>query len=294
MFARHNPPPADYRAYTTAHDLELRGEQLGEFLGAAGAQAFKEYAAGYDQGMGSWRAAADITAMNSVQSVKSATPSSILAETVAALLIDHSGSMRGQRAIIATALAEIVAEYWNRLGIAYELLGFTTSSWQGGNSRKAWERAGRPANPGRLCDLLHIIYRSADETNPGAPWAIRNVMRRELLKENIDGEAVVWAARRLRERPQRRKILLVVSDGAPVDDSTIAANDPEILVRHLKQTIAELEQSPDFCLGAIGIDYSVSHYYSTSTEIGGLEDLAARVVPFLEQLLKASAPPPTG
>src|SRR5262249_4401889 len=253
---------------------------------ASGAQAFNEYAAAYDQGMGSWRAAADIAAMNSVQSVRSSTSSSILAQTVAALLIDHSGSMRGQRAIIATALAEIVAEYWNRLGIAYELLGFTTCSWHGGNSRKAWERAGRPANPGRLCDLLHIIYRSADETNPGAPWTIRNIMRRELLKENVDGEALVWAARRLGENPQPRKMLLVVSDGAPVDDSTIAENDPEILVGHLKQTIAELERSSGFSLGAIGIDYSVSHYYSTSTEIGGPDDIAARVVPFLEQLLK--------
>jgi cobaltochelatase CobT len=146
--------------------------------------------------------------------------------------MDHSGSLRGQRAIIATALAQVVADFWSRLGIRYEILGFTTRSWKGGQSRQAWQAAGSPPDPGRLCDLLYIIYRSADSTNPGAPWTMHNLLRRDLLKENIDGEAIMWAARRLRDCRETRKLLVVVSDGVPADDSTLLANDPEFLVRH--------------------------------------------------------------
>ena len=133
--------------------------------------------------------------------------------------------------------------------------------WRGGKSRWSWRRAGRPASPGRLCDLLHIIYRSADETIAGPPWSIRNLLRREILKENIDGEAVLWAAHRLRGRSEKRKILVVVSDGAPVDDSTLAANDPLILDRHLREVIASIEHASDIRLGAVGL----TSMYPTST-----------------------------
>src|SRR5690606_23347088 len=114
---------------------------------------------------------------------------------------------------------------WSRLGIAFEILGFTTQSWHGGRSRRRWKWRGSPSNPGRLCDLLHIVYREADDHRPGAPWALRNLNRRELLKENVDGEAIEWATSRLLARPEKQKILIVISDGTPVDDSTLAAND---------------------------------------------------------------------
>jgi cobaltochelatase CobT len=288
-------PPSGYRAYTTDFDREIHGRDLRSWLGSAGEQAFYAYVEGYENRMGPRRGAAHIVARSSVQKLKATVSPSSMADTVAALLVDHSGSLRGERAMLATVLSEIVADYWKLLGIPYELLGFTTSSWKGGQSRAAWEHAGRPANPGRLCDLLHVVYRSADATNPDVPWSIRYLMRLELLKENVDGEALAWAARRLRERPEARKILLVVSDGTPVDDSTILANDPEILVRHLQQTIAEIQAAPDFRLAAIGIDHHVSEYYSDSIEIGAADDLAKHVIPFLEDLFKdpASSPMPS-
>ena len=157
--------------------------------------------------------------------------------------------MRNQPSIIATTLATIVAECWSLLGIRYEILGFTTRSWRGGRPRRHWIMAGRPAYPGRLCELLHIVYRSADDTCAGAPQSIRNMMREELLKENVDGEAVMWAAERLRKRPEMRKVLVVVSDGAPVDDATLAANGPGILHRHLKEVIAALRHAWISALG---------------------------------------------
>src|SRR5262249_58938681 len=123
-----------------------------------------------------------------------------LNDPVACLLLDHPGSLRGQPAILATAIAEIVADYWSRIGIRYEILGFTTSSWQGGLSRRKWIDSGRPPLPGRLCDLRHIVYRTADDQYAGAPRSIRNLMRVELTKENVDGEAVAWAAARSEER----------------------------------------------------------------------------------------------
>jgi cobaltochelatase CobT len=288
-FARHHvspqSPTSEYRAYTTDFDLEIHGRDLRRWLGPAGEQAFYAYAEGYENRMGPRRGAAHIAARNSMQKLKATFPPSIIAGTVAALLVDHSGSLRGERAMLATVLSEIVADYWEVLGIPYELLGFTTTSWKGGKSRAAWERAGRPANPGRLCDLLHVIYRSADAIYPGAPWAIRYLMRPELLKENVDGEALAWAARRLRGRPEKRKILIVLSDGAPVDDSTLLANDdPEILTRHLEKTIAEVETDSDFRLAAIGLDHYVARYYAEKIAISTANEPATRVIPFLEGL----------
>jgi cobaltochelatase CobT len=285
-------PTSEYRVYTTDFDREIEGRDLRQWLGSAGEQAFYAYIEGYENRMSSRRGAAHIAARNSIQKLKATGPPPIMADTVAALLVDHSGSMRGERAMLATVLSEIVADYWKLLGIPYELLGFTTSSWKGGKSREAWERAGRPANPGRLCDLLHIVYRSADAIYPDLPWGIRYLMRRELLKENVDGEALAWAARRLRGRSEARKMLIVISDGVPVDDSTLLANDPEILDRHLKQTIAELQAASDFRLAAIGIDYRVSDYYADSIAISAADDLAKRVIPFLEDLFKDQPPSP--
>ncbi|HEV3175522.1 MAG TPA: hypothetical protein VGZ72_06010 [Stellaceae bacterium] len=297
-FARHRvspqyasplSPTSEYRAYTTDFDREIHGRDLRSWLGSSGEQAFYAYVEGYENRMGPRRGAAHIVARSSVQKLKATVPASSMADTVAALLVDHSGSLRGERAMLATVLSEIVADYWKLLGIPFELLGFTTSSWKGGMSRAAWERAGRPANPGRLCDLLHVIYRSADATYPDVPWGIRYLMRPELLKENVDGEALAWAARRLRERPEERKILIVLSDGAPVDDSTLLANeDPAILARHLKKTIAEIETAADFRLAAIGLDYLVNQHYSDSIAVSAADNLATRIIPFLERLLEDS------
>jgi cobaltochelatase CobT len=281
-------PPGEYRAYTTQYDLEVRADDLPKQIGSAGYQAFRQYAEEFDRSMAGWRAAADIAALATVDRVKAAAGAD-LDDTVATLLIDHSGSMRGQRAMIATALAEITAEFWGRLGISFEILGFTTRSWKGGFSRKQWWWHGRPANPGRLCDLLHIVYRSADESKPGAPWSIRYLMWRQLLKENVDGEAIEWAARRLLSLPGKRRILVVVSDGAPVDDSTLSANEPAILHRHIKKVIATVRDTTDIRLASVGLDYDVGEYYPypESIMISSTGDFATRLLPFLAALFEA-------
>jgi len=280
-------PPADrYGVFTTRFDLEVRGEGLSEVIGRQESSAFGDYVSHLERAIAQWRATAAAAATEFVDRVKAGSGGPEPGNTIACLLIDHSGSMRNQPSIIATTLATIVAECWSRLGISYEILGFTTRSWHGGRPRRHWIMAGQPANPGRLCELLHIVYRSADDTCAGAPESIRNMMREELLKENVDGEAVMWAAERLRRRPEKRKVLVVVSDGAPVDDATLAANNGDILHRHLKEVIAAIRQASDIRLGAIGLGHDVSLYYSEGIVISSTDELAGRVLPFLAGLFE--------
>ncbi len=194
-------------------------------------------------------------------------------DTVVTLLLDNSGSMRGRPIMVAALCADILARTLERCGVKVEILGFTTKAWKGGQAREDWVKAGKPANPGRLNDLRHIIYKSAD-----APWrrARRNLglmMREGLLKENIDGEAVLWAHDRLLGRPEQRKILMVISDGAPVDDSTLSVNVGNYLERHLRQVIAEIETKSPVELIAIGIGHDVTRYYKRAVTIVDAEQL---------------------
>src|SRR5262245_19144379 len=279
-------PPGGYRVFTTCFDLEVRAERLSELIGRAESAAFRDSASHFERAIAQWRAVAEPAETEFVDRVNAATREHELGNTVACLLIDHSGSMRHQPSIVAATLATVVAECWRRLRIRYEILGFTTRSWRGGRPRRHWIMAGRPAYPGRLCELLHIVYRSADDTCAGPPQSIRNVMREELLKENVDGEAVMWAAERLRRRPEERKVLLVVSDGAPVDDATLAANNGDILHRHLKEVIAAIGQASDIRLAAIGLGHDVSMYYSEGIVITSTDELTGHVLPFLAGLFE--------
>jgi cobaltochelatase CobT len=285
------PPPASqhgYRAFTTKFDLEVHANQLSNLIGYE--EQFQAYVREFDLALGRWRAAADIAAVDSLGPLKASVGARSLRDTVATLLIDHSGSMRGQRAVVATALAEIVAQYWSRLGMTFEILGFTTRTWRGGGSRKLWRRTLSPENPGRLCDLLHIVYRTADDTTPGAPWAIRNLLRWQLLKENVDGEALEWAARRLRGRPETRKILVVLSDGAPVDDATLLENGNSYLSDHLKQVVASIRAAADIRLAAIGLDYDVSEFYSQSIVLSSTAEVPTKLIPFLDGVIADPLP----
>ena len=284
--AAPSSPPGRYRVFTTWFDLEVRAERLSELIGRAESVAFRDSISHFERAIAQWHAIAEPAETEFVNCVKAATREPELGNTVACLLIDHSGSMRGQPSIVATTLANVVADCWSRLGIRYEILGFTTRSWHGGRPRRHWIMAGRPAYPGRLCELLHIVYRSADDTCAGAPQSIRNMMREELLKENVDGEAVMWAAERLRRRPEKRKVLLVVSDGAPVDDATLAANNGDILHRHLKEVIAAIRHTSDIRLGTIGLGHDVSMYYSEGIVITSTDELTGRVLPFLAGLIE--------
>jgi cobaltochelatase CobT len=280
-----SPLPAGYRVFTTNFDVEMRGERLLEVIGRRESSSFGDCVSQFERAMAQWRAVGERAAIEFVNRVKAGSGGPHLGNTIACLLIDHSGSMRGQPSILAASLACIVADCWHELGIGYEILGFTTRSWKGGRPRRLWMLTGQPVNPGRLCELLHIVYRSADDTCSGAPESIRSLMREALLKENVDGEAVMWAAERLRKRPERRKLLVVVSDGAPVDDATLAANGPDILDRHLKEVIAALRFASDIRLGAIGLGHDVSRYYTEGIVITSTDDVKDRVLPFLAGLL---------
>lgn len=216
-------------------------------------------------------------------------------DTVVTLLLDNSGSMRGRPITVAATCADILARTLERCGVKVEILGFTTKAWKGGQSREKWLAAGKPQNPGRLNDLRHIIYKAADQ-----PWrrARRNLglmMREGLLKENIDGEALIWAHNRLLARPEQRRILMVISDGAPVDDSTLSVNSGNFLERHLRQVIADIEGKSPVELIAIGIGHDVTRYYQRAVTIIDAEELGGAMTEKLAELFddKQDAKPQT-
>jgi cobaltochelatase CobT len=193
--------------------------------------------------------------------------------TIVTLLLDNSGSMRGRPITVAAMSAEILAQTLELCGIKVEILGFTTVEWKGGKSRKKWLEAQSPKNPGRLNDLRHIIYKSAD-----SPWRksrknLGVMLKEGILKENIDGEAILWAFHRLARRPEKRRILMVISDGAPVDDSTISTNNVSYLDNHLRSVINSIERKSDIELVAIGIGHDVNRYYSHAATIKDVDEL---------------------
>lgn len=213
-------------------------------------------------------------------------------DTVVTLLLDNSGSMRGRPISIAAISADILARTLERCGVRVEILGFTTKAWKGGQSREKWLQAGRPKHPGRLNDLRHIIYKTAD-----APWrrARRNLglmMREGLLKENIDGEALLWAHNRMIARSEERRIMMVISDGAPVDDSTLSVNSGTYLENHLRQVITWIEDRSPVELIAIGIGHDVTRYYKRAVTILDAEQLGGAMTEQLAALFEETPPRP--
>ncbi|MEO6215445.1 MAG: cobaltochelatase subunit CobT [Sphingomonas sp.] len=205
-------------------------------------------------------------------------------DTVVTLLIDNSGSMRGRPISIAAISADILARTLERCGVKTEILGFTTRAWKGGQARETWLAAGRPAQPGRLNDIRHIVYKKADEPWRRARASLGLMMREGLLKENIDGEALLWAHARLIARPEERKILMVISDGAPVDDSTLSVNSGSYLERHLRQVIGWIETKSPVELAAIGIGHDVTRYYSRAVTIMDADQLGGTIIEQLAAL----------
>ncbi len=212
-------------------------------------------------------------------------------DTVVSLLIDNSGSMRGRPITVAAMSADILARTLERCAVKVEILGFTTRAWKGGQSRERWLQGGKSANPGRLNDLRHIVYKGAD-----APWrrarkSLGLMLREGLLKENIDGEALLWAHNRLIARPEQRKILMVISDGAPVDDSTLSVNPGNYLERHLREAIEYVENRSPVELLAIGIGHDVTRYYKRAVTIVDAEQLGGTVMEKLAELFEEDAAP---
>ena len=207
-------------------------------------------------------------------------------DTIVTLLIDNSGSMRGRPISIAAISADVMARTLERCGVKTEILGFTTRAWKGGQSREAWLAGGKPSHPGRLNDLRHIVYKKADEPYRHARKNLGLMMREGLLKENIDGEALLWAHTRLLARPEDRRILMVISDGAPVDDSTLSVNSAGYLEAHLRKVIEWIERQSPVQLVAIGIGHDVTRYYRRAVTIMDVEQLAGTMIEQLAGLFE--------
>ena len=207
-------------------------------------------------------------------------------DTIVTLLIDNSGSMRGRPITIAALCADILSRTLERCSVKVEVLGFTTKNWKGGKSRETWAKTDKPKNPGRLNDLRHIIYKGADTHWRQAKNNIGLMLKEGLLKENIDGEAISWAYNRIKKRKEERKILMVISDGAPVDDSTLSVNSGDFLEKHLKKMVKFIETKSDVEILAIGIGHDVSRYYDKAIKITDIHELGDVMISQLSDLFE--------
>ena len=207
-------------------------------------------------------------------------------DTIVTLLIDNSGSMRGRPITIAALCADILSRTLERCSVKVEVLGFTTKNWKGGKSRESWAKGSKPKNPGRLNDLRHIIYKSADTHWRQTKNNIGLMLKEGLLKENIDGEAISWAFNRIKKRKEERKILMVISDGAPVDDSTLSVNSGDFLEKHLKKMVKFIETKSDVEILAIGIGHDVSRYYDKAIKITDVHELGDVMISQLSGLFE--------
>lgn len=282
----------DYRVFTTMFDRVVHANDLSSVLDAlsmADEAALEQAWHTLQMGLLPWKTQLQIASVDAAARIRSRLADDERADTVVCLLLDQSGSMRGQKMLFTAASADIAQEFLRTLGFACEVLGFTTSKWKGGRSRRRWRWRLWPGRPGRLNDLLHIIYRSADDSRTSTGiWAFRQMLRPDLPKENIDGEALLWAARRLRASPQRRKHLIVMSDGAPVDNSTILENGPDYLPDHLRIVVRDISEAGDIRISAIGLGYDAGEFYPVQKKVDAPSDLGAALIAMLEQTLTAT------
>lgn len=312
--ARSIPPPSPYRPFTTAHDLiaqarDLPGlsdlretrRKLDEKQSAFRqemtmlvarlkrrllAQRLSRWEFDLDEGMIDAARLDRVIVNPGFGSAYKQEIQSPIRDTCVTLLIDNSGSMRGKQIETACVVADILAATLEKCGIVSEVLGYTTRAWKGGQSGKDWAQAGKPENPGRLNDLLHIIYKDGDTSLRHARDAICAMLEPSVLKENIDGEALLWAETRLMARLEARKLLIVVSDGAPVDQATVERNsDEDLLDRHLCQVVSRIENTSPIQLAAIGIRHDVSPYFSNSTRIDKISELGQVLIDLLDAKL---------
>lgn len=205
--------------------------------------------------------------------------------TALTILLDNSGSMRGNPIVTSAMACEIIAEILEKFSVKTEIIGFTTSDWKGGRVRKIWESAGRPENPGRLNELRHIVYKHFNQRLKKAKVNLGLMLKEGILKENIDGEALLFARSRLMQQSEKRKILLVISDGTPVDDSTISANDSEILSNHLRHVVSKIERQSKIEIIGIGIGHSTEEFYHNSMTIRNVDELGDAMIKKISELL---------
>lgn len=281
------PAPETYRVYTRDFDLTLTASGLAARYGDMSRHDYQEFKnaqalrdnGNFDPGWPSHKVAVEAAIAAGLSPAERD-------RTIVSLLIDQSGSMRDDKIIQVALAVDALQLMLATLGIDLEVLGFTTVLWKGGQSRARWARCGKPAWPGRLNDLLHIVYIDADDAvDPEGPPAMVQMLRPSLLKENIDGEAIQWAALRLKRRPNDRKLLIVISDGASVDDSTLHENPPDFLEKHLLTVIADLQGGGDIELGALGVGHSVDRYYARSLSVERPEVLTSALSTLVRRML---------
>ena len=280
-------PDRPYQVYTRDFDVEINADDLDAVLAALPDRRWAERYPEVDPGE-LYDLEKDLAVRRAGRETAEPqdSPAHGAADTIVSLLIDHSGSMRGQPMMCAARAALVASDLLDGLGAKHEVLGFTTARWRGGRSREKWLSDRQPSYPGRLNDLLHIVYCSAGEKLSARRCA--TMLRRDLLKENIDGEAVEWAASRLRRREEKQKYLIVLSDGAPVDDATLYANGDRYLDHHLRRVTSEIERAGDVRLAAIGIGHPVEQYYQQGITISAPEELEGTLVQLINRLLHPS------
>lgn len=284
--AMASDPTPDYRVFTTRFDREVRWDELDGVLGSLSAQDTKAVDASFAEFDAALTASFETPAGQSPAKGWEVSPQP---DTAVTLLLDQSGSMRGTpMALAAAAIAQAVRRL-RAAGCRVEVLGFTTTSWRGGRPRRRWKWRLRPRHPGRLCELLHVVYRDGDdEGSEISGAAIRSMLRPDLPKENIDGEAVVWAASRLLARQEAAKTMLVLSDGSPVDDSTQQANGAMYLDAHLQSVLDSIRREGQIQIGAVGIGYDVSGWYPESISVQSVDDLTSSLGAFIDRLLSVT------
>lgn len=279
----------DYSAYTTKFDREVRANDLDSVLGPLRPDdkaALDEAWRVFEMSLLPWKTRQLVFAADAAARIRAVLPDEDRASTTVTLLLDQSGSMRGQKMLFAVAAIDIVREFLLTLGTTCEVLGFTTSQWRGGRSRKRWKWRFKPRQPGRLNDVLHIIYKNADDRRASTgSWEFRQMLRPDLPKENIDGEAILWAAERLLALPQSRKHLIVLSDGAPADDSTLHENGLTYLADHLQIVVNRIVEAGQIHLAAVGIGHQFHNFFPLFSKIDAPDDLASILISLLERVL---------
>lgn len=276
--------PHDYRVFTTKFDREVGWEELDGVLGPLSPEDGKAVGVSFAEFEAALTASAETVGG---QAPAGASDAGAPPKRVVTLLLDQSGSMRGQPMALAAAAIVQAVRRLRSAGCRVEVLGFTTASWRGGKPRRRWKLLLRPRQPGRLCELLHIVYRDGDEEGSViSSEAIRSMLRPDLPKENVDGEAVAWAAGRLLARVETAKTLVVLSDGSPVDDSTQQANGPLYLDRHLQLVLESIRREGQIQIGAVGIGHDVGRWYPESISVNSAADLGPGLSIFLDRLLR--------
>ena len=278
-----------YHAYTTKFDAEIGANDLDAILGPMKSRQKKAVEDAWQISQADllpWKTHLHLLASDADARIRSRLTAEQLNNSTATLLFDQSGSMRGQKSIFCAAAADTTQEFLLTLGISCDILGFTTSRWKRGRARRHRKWRFRPSNPGRLNDLLHIIYRDATDDRISAGSSVyKQMLRPDLPKENIDGEAIQWAAKRLLSRPAARKFLIIVSDGAPMDDSTILQNGPTYLADHLRHVVDEIVSQGQISLASLGIGYLVPNLFPLSRHIEAPSDLGKALISLLEEML---------